>query len=254
MSAATFNPTSPEASFAAGSIPNNRNYYNYELSNFKKSAANLANQILTETDHKRYDGPVVIRHHYYHYSPGFWSPVYYRPRPVVFIDPRAAGQIRRDRENESKAVIGLLATIASFVFLYSIGTAIGRYQDASLEANSAAAFYKSSNFQRSVETSPREQAKCEEASTAALLKGRICNRFKNSALLDLTLRIAGFVGASTLALGAFLSVPPFAVAGTCILIGSVASMIFKWGLNDEERRNRIDAMTLQDSLEHLNQL
>jgi hypothetical protein len=252
MSATTFNPATFVESFKAGFTHNHQDYYNTELGKFKTSAANLANQILADTDNKTYKGPVVIRH--YHYGPAFWSPMFYSHPTVIITDPRAAHQYRHDKENENNALLGILATVVSGIFLYAIGSAIGRYQDASAELNEADSFFKTSNFENATTTDHKEKAKTEEAARAAQLKGRICNRIEHSALWDLSLRIAGFIGAASLAIGLFFTVPPLAIAGTCLLVASLGAMLFKWGLNHEDRYNRSDAVLLNESLHRLNKI
>lgn len=254
MTAASFAPNAPTEPFEPTHVSFDNHYFKQNVENFKTRAGNLANQILFDSKEKDFDGPIVIRHHHYHYGPTFWTPLFYREPRVIIADPLSAREFRRQREDESNLALGIISTVVSFVFLYAIGTAYSRYEDASVENGDTEVFRKQIGFDRQFVQDPKEKSQMEEAVIAADLKGRICDRIENSAISDLAMRISGFIGAATLAVGAFFAVAPFVVTGTVVLVASLGAMILKWGLNSEDRHNRHDALLLQESLKRMNQL
>lgn len=216
---------------------------------FAAQAGRLADQILSIRDQREYHDTAVIRHHHYHHGYSYWSPFYLRPAPVVVID---GGHSDRRRRSEDNAAIAIIAAIVGGIALYTIGSSIAQYQDASADHEENMDMQYALNRYQSSNSDNRELI--SETHHAVHLKDRITTRIQNSAAQDLAMRVGLFAGAGAAFVGAISAAPALITAGTITGLVACGGMLFKWGLDSTNRANIRDAEALAMSLERLKSL
>jgi len=213
-----------------------------EVKQFTVQANRLAKQLIADQAPEPYTGPVVIRHHYYHYTP-YYSPWFYsRPSVVVIGNGTSHRRDRREDNDAANAALGILATIGAMFAAYAIGLAWARHSDAERELDDTRAFQQK---MAGAQVESNDQKMVNDAQAAAGLKERICKRIRNSAAIDLTLRISLAVGLVFIATGAFAICPPLGGLGLSVAMVAGFAMMFKWGCDTTDQANARDAYALQ---------
>lgn len=223
-----------------------------EIKTFATKANHLADQILCQEEPKSYTGPVIIHsHHYYQPWPMFW----YNPGPrYVVIDNRTSCPGDRKKDDQVAALlIGIISAAVAGVALYSLGSSIAAYNDASQELADTQDFQEKLNFSPR-NSGEKEQEKIDEAYQISNLKGRICNRIKSSAANDIVLKASLCSAAGASLAGAIVTAPALITAGVVAGLISTGGLLFKWGFDSTDNCNRRDAQALKASISHLKSL
>lgn len=235
-------------------IPGQRSYapsaaaVQSEIKTFAVKADHLADQILSQNEPKAYSGPVIIHdHHYYQPWPMFW----YDPGPrYVVINNRSCSDNRK-KDDDKAALIGFLSAIIAGVALYSLGSSIAAYNDASEELTDSYEFQEKLN-QGPKNISQKDQDKIDAAYQISDLKGRICSRIRNSAVSDILLK-GVLVGAAGLGFASMWT-PALLTAGAISGAVSTGGLLFKWGFDSTDKANARDAVALKASVSQLNKI
>lgn len=192
------------------------------------------------------NGPKVVvhRHYYgYDYTPSWF---YFYPQPVYIVGGR-----RREDEGSSRAALAILSTVLGGIALYALGKALGRFRAASSDLQNAQHDRARLN-DYGANAAGSDQTAVETAKHSVDLKGRICQRVKNSALTDVILRVGFAVGCGLLLASAFATAP-----GLLYLMGAVTAlttggaMLLKWGFESTDRQNQLDALAIRASVQQI---
>ena len=215
-----------------------------------KSASDLSNQILSPKTIK-YEGPIVIREHYYPVSPFFYLPWYY-PRPSVIVVDRFGHHRTESRDNTARILLGGLAAIGAIFMAKVVGDAALSLKDSQRELNNNKEEVAKLNHLQA-NSRPEDQELLGQAAEALELKGRICSRIRNSSIWDLNLRVSLTVGLILTSVGAFVCLP-VALAGLILSVVSASAIMFKWGFDSNDADNIRDAQELKEKLSNLKEL
>jgi len=262
-SAPPYYPEAPQAVYPNLSANNNFNAYRAEISQKAQEANAFAKSVLGEkpaphdSSSNNNTSPSLINVHHYNWcSPYWWYPQPYSffGRPI-FLD---SGYGRRDRgyskADAQRFLLGLAAVVGSGIAAIAIGASFKRLTGASEEIK------RTNDFKTTLENSENEhlsesnQMFLNEAKTGVSLKGRICNRIKNSTLADLTLRIGAFVGCAMVIIGLLALAKYVLVAGVALTAVTTTGILLKWIIESAVKSNINDAYALQASVVRLNNL
>lgn len=232
-------------------LPVNASNLRKSVTAFAAQAGRLADQILSIRDQREYNDTAVIRHHHYHHGYSYWSPFYLRPSPVVVID---GGRSERRRRSEDNAAVAIIAAIVGGIALYTIGSSMAQYQDASTDHEENMDMQYTLNQYQGADVSMKDRELIGETYQALRLKDRITTRIQNSASEDLVMRVGLFAGAGVAFMGAISAAPALITAGTITGLVACGGMLFKWGLDSTNRANIRDAEALAMSLDRLKSL
>lgn len=236
-----FRPGPAATPFVAGSPPPPTSLpaqVSESIGRFAGRAHRMAMEIIPEERvHIPRDGVIIIRERW---SPGpfFW----WYPQPV-YVGGRSSA---RDDRN----AIGVLAVAGAVFLSFAIGRACVRVSDAGRQLNEARNF-SDSVYVAQGPLSPADQNRLEDAREVASLSERISKRIKNSAAVDLALRISLFVGLTFVAIGAFASCPPMFGIGLITVAVLGCAILFKAGIESFDRRNLMLAYDLKDRAQRL---
>ncbi len=249
MSTYVERPTAPIASAANFASQAQSETVRSGVSQIAQNAAAFAGRILQG------EGPAggsnrVDVHHHYGYSPYWWFMPYSSPS-VVYVGPGADRARRSEEESGQRVLIGVIAMVVGAIALFATGSAIGRCQEASHDLeDSELAKDKLNRYQR--EAPAGDQALVNEARLATELKARVCKRIKDSAIIDLALRVGLLAGCGLLLAGAFATFPAaFLLAGAVTSFTAGGAMLFKWGFETTDKQNSRDALAIRDSVRRL---
>ena len=171
--------------------------------------------------------------------------------PASCLRRPGADRARRDDESGARVLIGLAAAILGGIALFATGSAIGRCQEARHDLeDTKLAQDKLDLYQR--EAPQSDQALVNEAKQATDLKARICKRIKDSAIIDLALRVTLLVGCGFGLFAAFAAFPAaYLIAATVTAVTAGGAMLFKWGFETTDKQNNRDAMAIRESVRRL---
>lgn len=226
-----------------------------EITFFASKANSFAEQILGQNRLSAYSGPVIV-----HHEPSY--PLFWHPNRVVVAQGSSCSNARTSlkKKDNSNLFIGVIAAVIGAVAIYSLGSSIASYQDASLELKETNQFQlKLMAYQDTANDEEQDLVYC--ARQAASLKEHICSRIKNSAASDIFLRTFLLGSCGSVVTGVVMNayaLPTFAAAATTapalITCGAIAGcvttagMLFKWGFDSTDKANMRDAQSLKDSV------
>src|SRR5262249_9029422 len=155
---------------------------------------------------------------------------------------------KKKNEEGAAFVLAFISTIVAGIALYSLGSSIAAYQDASQELEDTQEFKQTLSEQQLYRGIPPDlQNHIGEAAQAVKLKDRICSRIKNSAIGDIILRTALLGSASAALSGAGIVLTGAAVASTTasslmtggIIAGLITTggILFKLGFDNTDKAN-----------------
>lgn len=236
--------TSAQDKFSSHNVSNGQVLYlNQKARAFVERANHMACEIIAKNTRTVYDGPVVIRE-YHHYSDPFcfhpWYPTWSRPSVVVV--PSNDCRSRREKRDETQALIAIGAAIVGSIAVYFLGTGISRWQDASSELEETRAFKREVLENMQAEDIADNQLLIE-AMKVADLKERICSRITTSASWDIMLRTT-VAASSAFVLGSYFLAPVWMPIGVCGAAIGGLGILFKAGLESGEGQNGKDAESL----------
>lgn len=241
----------------SGSIPHTQYVRNVpsqvirsEIGQFAAKSNDLANQILIQNSPQRYEGPVIIRNHYYY--DGFYSP-WYHPSVIILGGDRGHGRRDRNHDDGASILLGIVATIGALFATYAVGSAIASHSDAKRELDETRDVHQKLLSYHTGANSADQQL-LDEALCAATLKERICSRIRNSSAVDLALRVALTAGLVLTAVGAFTACPPVLAVGLALSLSTAGAMLLKWGVESKDKANVRDAQFLKNCVANLRQL
>lgn len=171
--------------------------------------------------------------------------------PSRCCDAPCAPKSKSERDQENSGLAAGLA-IAGLIFtVVGLGSAAGRY------SNASGRLYDTHLFQNMLERQHQSGVRdpaMNEASYLASLQTRVCSRIKSSAIADLFLRTVMAGSLSAVAAGHFYreSLPDWTQkAGLISTLVTGLAILFKVGCDSTSQRNHADAISMRGSITRL---